>query len=578
LVDALVDAFVEFTDIVEEFIAGDAGVTLAGFFLEATAFLVVEADGGFKGSDGFLFHLGDAAGGFEAVGDTVEHCDDFADAIFDAFIEADHVVGEFGGAFLAVAEVSLELFDAGGDFLGGAVFDDGDFFDGFGGFLGEGREGETEEEDERSEEEGMGFHGRIVVLMCFGQFVMEPAGFNSMGEGFGEGNGRVGKQLRMFEGAEECQTDWYTMVFWGFRGVLATRKLAQDDNVGVAGNKRLMGDVLGGRIWTMKNSLLILVTLFLGLVIGATAEEKLKVLLIDGQNNHAWAETSPVLVSILEESGRFDVDVSTTPAGPPKAPRKPKGRDEKQLAAFNEAMKKWMEESEQLKKDSVVAWEAWRPTFSEYDVVVSNYNGELWPEEVRTAFEDYVRGGGGFVAVHAADNSHPAWADKTKMMARGGGGGRNEMSGPYLRLRDGVFVKDKTPGGGGAHGQKHEFQVVTREADHPIVKGLPAAWMHATDELYGKLRGPAEKVTVLASAFSDEALGGSGEEEPILMVISYGDGRVFHTTLGHDTTSMSGVGFQESLARGVEWVATGEVTFEEVTAEELPAEGEAAVR
>ena len=328
---------------------------------------------------------------------------------------------------------------------------------------------------------------------------------------------------------------------------------------------------------TMKTTFFLLLAL-LGATFNAFGEDKLKVLLIDGQNNHAWAETSPVLVSILEESGRFDVDVSTTPAGPPKAPRKPKGKDEKELAAFNEALKQWMVESEQLKKANGVAWEAWRPMFSEYDVVVSNYNGELWPEEVRAAFEDYVRGGGGFVAVHAADNSHPAWAEYNKMIALGGWGGRNEMSGPYLRLRDGKFVEDKTPGGGGAHGQKHEFKVVTREAAHPIVKGLPTEWMHATDELYGKLRGPAKNVTVLASAYSDEALGGSGEEEPILMVISYGDGRVFHTTLGHDTTSMSGVGFQESLARGVEWVATGEVTFEDVSAEELPAEGEAAVR
>jgi type 1 glutamine amidotransferase len=328
---------------------------------------------------------------------------------------------------------------------------------------------------------------------------------------------------------------------------------------------------------TMKTTLLFMLAL-LGATFSAMGDDKLNVLLIDGQNNHAWAETSPVLVSTLEGSGRFDVDVSTTPGGPPKPPRKPKGNDEKQQAAFNDAMKKWMEDSEQLKKEGAAAWDSWRPVFADYDVVVSNYNGELWPEEVRTAFEEYVSGGGGFVAVHAADNSHPAWAEYNKMIALGGWGGRNEMSGPYLRLRDGKFVEDKTPGRGGAHGQKHEFKVVTREAEHPIVKGLPAEWMHATDELYGMLRGPAENVTVLASAFSDEGTGGSGEDEPILMVISYGDGRVFHTTLGHDTTSMSGVGFQESLARGVEWAATGDVTFKDVRAEDLPAEGSAATR
>ena len=55
-------------------------------------------------------------------------------------------------------------------------------------------------------------------------------------------------------------------------------------------------------------------------------------------------------------------------------------------------------------------------------------------------------------------------------------------------------------------------------------------------------------------------------------MIDYGDGRVFHTTLGHDTTSMSGVGFAESLKRGTEWAATGEVTFEPVSANDLPAD------
>ena len=142
--------------------------------------------------------------------------------------------------------------------------------------------------------------------------------------------------------------------------------------------------------------------------------------------------------------------------------------------------------------------------------------------------------------------------------------------GPYLRLRDGKFIKDMTPGKGGAHGKKHEFVVVTREPEHPVMKGLPGEWRNALDELYGMLRGPAENVTVLASAFSDQTIGGSGEHEPVLMAIAFGKGRVFHDALGHDTITMSGVGFQETLKRGTEWAATGKVTFGPVTAEALP--------
>jgi len=84
--------------------------------------------------------------------------------------------------------------------------------------------------------------------------------------------------------------------------------------------------------------------------------------------------------------------------------------------------------------------------------------------------------------------------------------------------------------------------------------------------------GVAAALTVLASAFSEEDTRGSGEHEPILMTIDYGDGRVFHTTLGHDTTAMGSVGFQESLKRGTEWAATGKVTLPEIPAEKMPAD------
>ncbi|MCB1233751.1 MAG: ThuA domain-containing protein [Verrucomicrobiae bacterium] len=308
------------------------------------------------------------------------------------------------------------------------------------------------------------------------------------------------------------------------------------------------------------------------------AAEKLRVLLVDGQNNHAWQQTTPVLKAVLESSGRFEVEVSTSPPAPPRGPGKPKGDDPAAKAAFEKAMRAWVAETEQLKQENQAKWDAWRPDFAAHDVVVSNYNGEPWPAEVEKALEAYVSGGGGFVSVHAANNSFPQWRAYNAMIGVGGWGGRNELSGPYLRLRDGKFVRDTTPGRGGSHGAKHEFLVTIRDPGHPIVKGLPAAWRHATDELYDRLRGPAENVTVLATAFADPEKGGSGEDEPMLMTIEFGKGRVFHTTLGHDTAAMSGVGFQETLKRGVEWAATGGVTFGPVSASELPAEGEAAKR
>jgi type 1 glutamine amidotransferase len=85
-------------------------------------------------------------------------------------------------------------------------------------------------------------------------------------------------------------------------------------------------------------------------------------------------------------------------------------------------------------------------------------------------------------------------------------------------------------------------------------------WMHAADELYHGMRGPAENVHLLATAFDDKKRGGTGENEPMIWTVSYGKGRVFHTPMGHDRNSMLCVGFLTTLLRGTEWAATGIVT------------------
>ena len=301
--------------------------------------------------------------------------------------------------------------------------------------------------------------------------------------------------------------------------------------------------------------------------IGTTvsAAETLKVLLIDGQNNHNWQSCRPVLKWILEDCGRFRVDVTAPPSGP-AMPRAPQGTvTPEQQAKYDAERVAW-------KAQRLAAWEAWRPKFRDYDVLVSNYNGEDWPEAVRKDFVAYVSQGGGLVVVHAADNSFPGWPEYNEMIAVGGWGDRNEKSGPMVRWRDGQVVLDNSPGAGGTHGAAHEFLVETRAPEHPIMKGLPSAWRHAVDELYSKLRGPARNVTVLATAKAEPGKGGTAENEPILMAISYGKGRVFHTVLGHDPQSMAGLGFQVTLQRGAEWAATGRVTLPAPAAQALPAD------
>ena len=255
---------------------------------------------------------------------------------------------------------------------------------------------------------------------------------------------------------------------------------------------------------------------------------KLSILLIDGEERHHHrSETSPVLKAILEP--HFEVSTTTVIDGQP-----------------------------------------FDPDFSDYDAVVSTFNdmmraglaeGGAWSEETQQAFAEYIRSGGGFVSIHAANNAFPEWPDYNRIIGLGGWRGRTEKDGPYLRFRDGRIVRDTSPGRGGSHGIRHEFLIVARQPRHPILEGLPGGWMHARDELYDRLRGPAEQVEVLATTYSETSTGGTGEHEPMLMTITFGEGRVFHTVLGHNRVAMSGIGFQITLARGTEWAATGKVSI-----------------
>jgi type 1 glutamine amidotransferase len=273
--------------------------------------------------------------------------------------------------------------------------------------------------------------------------------------------------------------------------------------------------------------------------LSAIAAPPYKALIVDGQNGHNWKATTPVLKQIVEDTGLFTVDVATSP---------PRGQD---MSGF-------------------------KPKFADYHVVISNYQGDEWPEETKKALVDYVKGGGGLVIYHFACAAFPKWPEYNEMIGLGGWGGRTEKAGPYVRWRDGKFVLEQVPGPTGGHGPMQAFKIELRNFDHPITKGLPPAFMHVEDELYGWLRGPAKNLTVLATAFAPKDKGGSDEHEPILFTVDYGKGRVFFNALGHTAKELKSVAFIVTFQRGVEWAATGKVT--QKVPDDFPTADKASVR
>lgn len=230
--------------------------------------------------------------------------------------------------------------------------------------------------------------------------------------------------------------------------------------------------------------------------------ERIPVLIVSGANNHWWQWTTPSLRSMLEESGKFTVDVTERPA-------------------------------ETLSD---------RARLARYRALVLDYNGPRWGEAAEAAFLEAVRGGLGVVVVHAANNAFPGWEEYEELVA--------------LCWREGT-----------GHGRFHPFDVLITDRDHPITRDLADLVAHP-DELYHALEPMhGAPYRVLATAFSTLESGGTGRDEPMILVREHGAGRVFHTPLGHvwpgnehQQVSHRDPQFRELVVRGTEWAATGQVT------------------
>ena len=241
-----------------------------------------------------------------------------------------------------------------------------------------------------------------------------------------------------------------------------------------------------------------------------TADAKIQVLIITGQNGHDWRGTTPVLRELLENSGRSEVHVTEEFRGATAA------------------------------------------TLAPYDLVVLNYyekkKPELrWGETADAALLDFVRSGKGLVVYHFSTAAFDGWTE-------------------YEKLSAGNWRPNN-----GHHSAAHDYTVEVKDPDHPIVRGLPKSMPQPKDELYANLRWqPAGTYHVLATAWDDHALyqgkakqptPGAGLDQPMLWTVDYGKGRIFVTALGHDVPAVHTPTFGITFIRGAEWAATGVVTL-----------------
>jgi hypothetical protein len=256
----------------------------------------------------------------------------------------------------------------------------------------------------------------------------------------------------------------------------------------------------------------------------------IRVLIVDGFSNHDWRLTTRAIRAILEPTGLFTVDVSTSPPD-----------------------------------TAAPGWDAWRPDFAAYDAVIQTCNdingGPAWPRPVREAFADYVRKGGGVYVWHSGNNAFADWPAYNDII---GIGWRKKEAGPALVVSADGRISRIAAGQGEDTGHGKRFDaLVQRRGDHPIHRGLPRAWLAADIEVYYYVRGTGKNVEVLSYAQEPH----TGLHWPIEWSVRYGRGRVYTSTLGHvwrgdvQPVTVRDAGVQTLLVRALQWLAARPVTW-----------------
>ncbi|CAN7428359.1 ThuA domain-containing protein [Pseudoxanthomonas sp. LjRoot143] len=157
-------------------------------------------------------------------------------------------------------------------------------------------------------------------------------------------------------------------------------------------------------------------------------------------------------------------------------------------------------------------------------VVFASTTGDVLDEAQQAAMEGFVRGGGGFVGVHAAADTEYDW--------------------PWYGRLVGAYFKNHPPG-------LQSTQVQPEHDGQPVGARWPI-----TDELYNYRTNPRAQVRVIATVDEREYEGGQmGDDHPIAWCHAFDGGRSWYTGLGHEAKVYGDANVTAQLARGLRYAA-----------------------
>ncbi len=174
-----------------------------------------------------------------------------------------------------------------------------------------------------------------------------------------------------------------------------------------------------------------------------------------------------------------------------------------------------------------------------YSVIIfSNTNNEGFDtEEQKKAFQEYIRKGGGFMAIHSANATARDWPW-------------------YWAMVGGKFIR---------HAPHQEFDVLLTDANHPSTSHLPERWTIKDECYYSFQLNPDIHVLLSADLSTIEDEGKAeypgetfGQLFPLCWCHEFEGGRQWYTALGHDPWFYEDPLFVEHLRGGLIWVMTEE--------------------